>query len=145
MILYIVQRLALLPLLMLIYSFVIFAIIQAPPGDFLSAYVATLASSGSSISADQIAALRHQYGLDQPFVVQYLLWMQNLFHGDFGLSLEYQRPNADLIGEQIGLTPMVQGVVVANVKFRNVPTTLGNDWPLRSPGNARTEQFYFAK
>jgi len=104
MILYIVQRLALLPLLMLIYSFVIFAIIQAPPGDFLSAYVATLASSGSSISADQIAALRHQYGLDQPFVVQYFLWMQNLFHGDFGLSLEYQRPNADLIAEQIGLT-----------------------------------------
>ena len=104
MILYIVQRLALLPLLMVIYSFVIFAIIQAPPGDFLSAYVATLASSGSSISADQIAALRHQYGLDQPFVVQYFLWMQNLFHGDFGLSLEYQRPNADLIGEQLGLT-----------------------------------------
>ena len=104
MILYIVQRLALLPLLMLIYSFVIFAIIQAPPGDFLTAYVATLASSGSSISADQIAALRHQYGLDQPFVVQYFLWMENLFHGDFGLSLEYQRPNADLISEQLGLT-----------------------------------------
>ena len=104
MILYIVQRLALLPLLMVIYSFVIFVIIQAPPGDFLTAYVATLASSGSSISADQIAALRHQYGLDQPFVVQYFLWMENLFHGDFGLSLEYQRPNADLISEQIGLT-----------------------------------------
>jgi len=101
---YILQRLALLPLLMVIYSFVIFAIIQAPPGDFLTAYVATLSSSGSSISADQIAALRHQYGLDQPFAVQYALWMNNLFHGDFGLSLEYQRPNADLIGEQIGLT-----------------------------------------
>ena len=101
---YILQRLALLPLLMVIYSFVIFVIIQAPPGDFLTAYVATLASSGSSISADQIAALRHQYGLDQPFVVQYFLWMENLFHGDFGLSLEYQRPTADLISEQIGLT-----------------------------------------
>jgi peptide/nickel transport system permease protein len=101
---YILQRLALLPLLMVIYSFVIFAIIQAPPGDFLTAYVATLSSSGSSISAEQIAALRHQYGLDQPFVVQYALWMQNLLHGDFGLSLEYQRPNADLISEQIGLT-----------------------------------------
>ena len=101
---YILQRLALLPLLMVIYSFVIFAIIQAPPGDFLTAYVATLSSSGSSISADQIAALRHQYGLDQPFVVQYALWMKNLLHGDFGLSLEYQRPNADLISEQIGLT-----------------------------------------
>lgn len=101
---YILQRLALLPLLMVVYSFVIFAIIQAPPGDFLTAYVATLASSGSSISAEQIQALRHQYGLDQPFVVQYVLWIQHLLHGDFGLSLEYQRPNADLIGEQLGLT-----------------------------------------
>ena len=45
----------------------------------------------------------------------------------------------------IGRTPMVQGVVVVNSKFRNVPTTLGNDWPLRSPGNARPEQFFFAR
>jgi peptide/nickel transport system permease protein len=101
---YILQRLALLPLLMVIYSFVIFAIIQAPPGDFLTAYVATLASSGSSLSAEQIAALRAQYGLDQPFFVQYLLWLQHLMHGDFGLSLEYQRPNAELIGDVLGLT-----------------------------------------
>jgi peptide/nickel transport system permease protein len=101
---YILQRLALLPLLMVIYSFVIFAIIQAPPGDFLTAYVATLASSGSSLSVEQIAALRAQYGLDQPFFVQYLLWLQHLVHGDFGLSLEYQRPNAELIGDVLGLT-----------------------------------------
>ncbi|HKU93856.1 MAG TPA: ABC transporter permease [Vineibacter sp.] len=101
---YILKRLALLPLLMLVYSFVIFVIIQAPPGDFLTAYVATLASSGSSMSAEQIQALRHQYGLDQPMLVQYGMWMQHLLQGDFGLSLEYQRPNADLIGEQIGLT-----------------------------------------
>jgi peptide/nickel transport system substrate-binding protein len=45
----------------------------------------------------------------------------------------------------VGLTPMVQGVVVTNNRFRNVPAQMGNDWPLRSPGNARTEQFYFAK
>jgi peptide/nickel transport system permease protein len=101
---YILQRLALLPLLMVIYSFVIFAIIQAPPGDFLTAYVATLASSGSSLSAEQIAAMRHQYGLDQPMIVQYFRWVQHLLHGDFGLSLEYQRPNAELISEMLGLT-----------------------------------------
>src|SRR3569832_2136783 len=101
---YILQRLALLPLQMVIYSFVIFAIIQAPPGDFLTAFVATLASSGSSLSAEQVAAMRAQYGLDQPFLVQYLLWLQHLVHGDFGLSLEYQRPNAGLIGELLGLT-----------------------------------------
>ncbi|HTE81006.1 MAG TPA: ABC transporter substrate-binding protein [Reyranella sp.] len=63
------------------------------------------------------------------------------------LSQELYRNWADNLYEigTVGLTPMVQGVVVTNVKFRNVPTTLGNDWPLRSPGNARTEQFYFAK
>jgi peptide/nickel transport system substrate-binding protein len=36
-------------------------------------------------------------------------------------------------------------VVVAGARFRNVPATLGNDWPLRSPGNARVEQFFFAR
>ena len=73
---YIVQRLLLLPFLLLVYSFVIFVIMQAPPGDFLTTYVATLSASGSSISGEQIEALRHTYGLDQPFVVQYLYWLQ---------------------------------------------------------------------
>lgn len=45
----------------------------------------------------------------------------------------------------VGLTPMVQGVVVVNSKMHNVPKTLANDWPLRTPGNAATEQFFFAK
>lgn len=101
---YILQRLALLPLLMLVYSFVIFVIIQAPPGDFLTSYLATLASSGSSMSAEQVAALRTQYGLDEPFMVQYVRWLLHLLHGNFGLSLEYQRPNSELIGEVLGLT-----------------------------------------
>ncbi|MGE0417195.1 MAG: ABC transporter substrate-binding protein [Acetobacteraceae bacterium] len=61
------------------------------------------------------------------------------------LSQELYRIWADNVWEigTIGLTPMVQGVVVVNTKMHNVPKTLGNDWPLRSPGNARTEQFYF--
>ncbi len=42
----------------------------------------------------------------------------------------------------IGLTPMDQGVVLVSNKMHNVPTTLAKDWPLRTPGNARTEQFY---
>jgi len=44
----------------------------------------------------------------------------------------------------VGLTPMVQGVVVVNSRLHNVPTTVGNDWPLRTPGNTRTEQYFFA-
>jgi peptide/nickel transport system substrate-binding protein len=43
----------------------------------------------------------------------------------------------------VGLTPLVQGVVVVNNHLRNVPAKLGNDWPLRTPGNARPEQWYY--
>jgi peptide/nickel transport system substrate-binding protein len=45
----------------------------------------------------------------------------------------------------VGLTPMVQGVIVANAKLRNVPEVAGNDWPLRTPGNTRPEQYFFAQ
>ena len=44
----------------------------------------------------------------------------------------------------VGLTPMVQGVLVVNQNLRNVPETAGNDWPLRTPGNTRPEQYFFA-
>ena len=44
---YIVQRLLLLPVLLLIFSIIVFGLVQAPPGDFLTSYIATLASSGS--------------------------------------------------------------------------------------------------
>ena len=101
---YVLKRLALLPVLLFLFSVTVFAIVQAPPGDFLTTYVATLASSGSSISAEQIEALRSEYGLDRPIWVQYLRWMQNLLTGNLGLSLEYQRPNAELIGERLVLT-----------------------------------------
>jgi peptide/nickel transport system permease protein len=85
----------------------VFAIIQLPPGDFLTTYVATLASSGSSITAEQVAALRKEYGLDQPVWRQYFTWMGNLLTGNLGLSLEYQRPNAELIGERLALTVLL--------------------------------------
>jgi peptide/nickel transport system permease protein len=101
---YVLKRLVLLPVLLFVFSVAVFAIVQAPPGDFLTAYVATLASSGSSISAEQLEALRREYGLDQPVHIQYLRWIQNLLRGNLGLSLEYQRPNTELIGERLLLT-----------------------------------------
>jgi peptide/nickel transport system permease protein len=101
---YALRRLALLPLLLFVFSVAVFAIVQAPPGDFLTAYMATLASSGSSVSAEQFEALRKDYGLDQPLHIQYWRWMVNVLQGNLGLSLEYQRPNTELIGERLVLT-----------------------------------------
>ncbi|MCO6452305.1 MAG: ABC transporter substrate-binding protein [Caldilineales bacterium] len=45
----------------------------------------------------------------------------------------------------VGLTPMVQGVLVVNDNLHNVPEVAGNDWPLRTPGNTRPEQYYFSQ
>ncbi len=101
---FILQRLILLPVLLFLFSVVVFILIQAPPGDFLDSYIATLASSGSSVEQDQIDALEQQFGLDQPIHIQYLRWMENILRGDLGLSLEYQRPNNELIGERLVLT-----------------------------------------
>jgi peptide/nickel transport system permease protein len=101
---FVLKRLVLLPILLFLFSVTVFAIVQAPPGDFLTTYVATLAASGSSIDVEQVEALRRDYGLDQPFYVQYVRWMGHLFRGNLGLSLEYQRPNTELIGERLLLT-----------------------------------------
>ncbi len=63
------------------------------------------------------------------------------------LAQELFRIWADNVWEigTVGLTPMVQGVIVANKNLRNVAEVAGNDWPLRTPGNTRPEQFYYAQ
>lgn len=45
----------------------------------------------------------------------------------------------------VGMTPMIQGVVVVNDNLMNVPETAGNNWPFRTPGNTRPEQYFFTK
>ncbi|HEY0419680.1 MAG TPA: ABC transporter permease [Acetobacteraceae bacterium] len=81
-----------------------FAIIQLPPGDFVDAYIAQLSASGSSVSADEAAALRKLYGLGQPFYVQYGKWLGRVVAGDFGESMEWRRPVTEVIGDRIWLT-----------------------------------------
>ena len=63
------------------------------------------------------------------------------------LAQELFRIWADNVWEvgTVGLTPMVQGVVVVNSKLRNISEVAGNDWPLRTPGNTRPEQFFFSE
>lgn len=101
------QRLLLLPLLLVLFSIMVFGLVQAPPGDFLTSYISMLSSSGSSVDLAQVEALKRQFGLDQPFFIQYVRWIENLLQGDLGLSLEYQRPNIELIGERLVLTVLL--------------------------------------
>ena len=53
-----------------------FAIIQLPPGDYVTSYIAQMASMGSVVIDEEAENLRIQYGLGQPMYVQYLKWMK---------------------------------------------------------------------
>ena len=75
MLIYLARRLALALVTCAAISVLTFVIIRLPPGDFVDAYIANLAVGGSSVSAEQAAAMRREYGLDRPVVVQYGLWM----------------------------------------------------------------------
>jgi peptide/nickel transport system permease protein len=82
-----------------------FAIIQLPPGDYLTSYAAQLRTTGDTIDEAELAALRERYGLGQPIYVQYLKWVKGiLLHNDWGQSMEWQRPVKELIFERIALT-----------------------------------------
>ena len=107
MLAYIAKRLVLLPLLIVVFSIIAFLIIQAPPGDFVTSYVAELAASGSSMDQLQIDALRELYGLDRPLYVQYLKWFTRILQGDLGVSLDFQKPISELIGQRLLLTVLL--------------------------------------
>lgn len=102
---YIFRRvLGIIPTL-LIASMVAFAIIQLPPGDFATSYVANLAAQGDTTSQETLENLRAQYGLDQPIIIQYFKWIGNiLLRGDYGISFEHKEPVSAMIWERIWLT-----------------------------------------
>jgi peptide/nickel transport system permease protein len=85
-------------------SAITFVIIQLPPGDYLSTLIAELQSQGENVDTAKIDALRAQYGLDRPMIEQYLVWVWGLLNGDFGFSFEYQLPVADVVGDRLFLT-----------------------------------------
>ncbi|MGB5707713.1 MAG: ABC transporter permease [Arenicellales bacterium] len=112
MIYYVSKRLLMMIPTLLVISFIVFVIIQLPPGDYLETYIAELESQGESVDPDKIAFLRKEYGLDQPFMVQYFTWISGFVSGNFGYSFEYELPVRDVVGDRIWLTVLVSFVTV---------------------------------
>src|SRR5256885_16540458 len=81
-----------------------FVIIQLPPGDYVTSYIAQMASMGSVVTDEEAQNLRIQYGLGQPIYVQYYKWVKLIAWGNFGMSMEWRRPVTEVIGERLWLT-----------------------------------------
>ena len=105
MLAFIVQRILIMIPMLVAISILSFVIIQLPPGDFLTSYVAQLRQEGDEVDEAELASLRQRYGLGQPAYVQYLKWISGvLLKGDWGQSFEWQKPVSELIWERLGLT-----------------------------------------
>lgn len=65
---------------------VLFAVNEMIPGDPIRAL------AGVQIRPEQVEVLRHEFGLDKPLYIRYLLYMSNFYRGDLGLSIMTQRP-----------------------------------------------------
>ena len=58
-------------------------------------------SMGLSHDPETIARLQEEYGLDQPFWMQYINWLKGIFRGDFGMSVKYNEPVRDVLGRKL--------------------------------------------
>ena len=102
---YILRRLLQAIPLLLGVSAVTFLVLKLAPGDFLN----TMAEN-PGISAETIDSLRHRFGLDRPWWVQYGLYLRNVFlHFDFGESFSRHQPVFTVLREGLGNTLLLAG------------------------------------
>ena len=92
MIRYLVRRIGHGIVMLLGLSILMFLLLQAAPGEFLSEI-----KLNSQVSAETIAGFRTQYGLDQPLPVRYWKWVKSSARGDFGYSFAYNTPASTLL------------------------------------------------
>jgi peptide/nickel transport system permease protein len=104
MLAYIAKRILYFIPTLIVISIVSYFVIELPPGDYLTSYLAALEAQGEIVDQSTIDALKQRYGLDQPVYMRYLKWMWNLLHGDMGQSFEWNQPVSKLIWDRLLLT-----------------------------------------
>ncbi len=113
---YIVRRLLqAIPLLVLI-SATIFMLLHLVPGGPMAAY-----ENNPNITAQDIARLEHELGLDAPLHIQYLNWLRALLHGDWGYSLASRRPVLVEIGDRLPNTVYLMSIATAVTLLIAIP------------------------
>ena len=114
-----------------VVSVLVFIIINLPPGDYLSNQIAELRATGQESGVAKAEFLRKEYALDRPLWEQYFIWVgampgpsgaySGLIQGDFGWSFEFDRPVADVVGDTLWLTVLVNLAAVLFVYVVALP------------------------
>jgi peptide/nickel transport system permease protein len=102
---YAIRRFIYMVALLVALSIVVFAIIQLPPGDYLTSYLTRLRIEGRTEDDEAtIQMLEERYYLNLPMHMQYLKWVGGLLRGNLGKSFYWDRPINDLLAERLPLT-----------------------------------------
>lgn len=127
---YVIRRfLAMIPTLLVI-SFLVFVIIELPPGDYLSNQIEQLKSQGESASVAKMEFLRKEFALDRPFLERYLIWVglwqgpggfDGLLQGNWGWSFEYNQPVEQVVGPTMVMTVVLNFATILFVYIMSFP------------------------
>lgn len=88
---------------LVLVTLAVFFVMRLLPGDPLLIYMAQSAEL-DTMPQEALAALRHEYGLDKPIIVQYFDWIWGILHGDFGTSIFYREKVGTLMLERFPIT-----------------------------------------
>ncbi|HRJ42021.1 MAG: ABC transporter permease [Caldilineaceae bacterium] len=122
MLLYILRRVFYMVPTLIVISIISFVIIQLPPGDYLTTYVAELVSQGETVNQATLDQLKQRYGLGLPVYQQYLKWIGGiLLRGDFGQSFTWGRPVNELIWDRLFFTMLITFLTVMFVWIVSLP------------------------
>jgi len=96
---FLLRRLVELVVLVLLVSFLVFTLEYLAPGSIIDALLGT-----AEKSPQLVATMRHEYHLDQPFIVQYALWLKGAVQLDFGRSVMLNVPVIQAIASRMQVT-----------------------------------------
>jgi peptide/nickel transport system permease protein len=105
-------------------SVVAFVVIQLPPGDYATTYMAKLEALGERLDAQSVEHIRNSYGLDKPMVTRYFLWIWRFAQGDWGYSFQTSQPVKEMIVERIPLTISIELLTLLFVWIISIPVAV---------------------
>ncbi len=95
---YVIQRLAFVPIVALLVATLVFLLVRLLPGDIVDVLTREAPQYGDA------SALRHELGLDKPFIEQYLSFLTGVLQADFGTSLYFRHPVIDDVRRAVPVT-----------------------------------------
>ena len=108
MVTYIIRRVIMLVPILLLISVVSFAVIELPPGDWVTYHIENLRSTGIQLNEEEADRLIAMYGFDQPAWRRYLRWMEGIIlRFNFGWSFQWGKTVNELLAERLPLTLLI--------------------------------------